>query len=45
MKAVVVPQTGGPDVLELREVPAPKPGEGDRPATDLAQPEHAGVEA
>lgn len=29
MQAVVVPRTGGPDVLELREVPAPKPGEGE----------------
>lgn len=29
MQAVVVPQTGGPDVLELREVPTPMPGEGE----------------
>ena len=29
MQAVVVPQTGGPEVLELRDVPAPKPGEGE----------------
>lgn len=29
MQAVVVPQTGGPDVLELREVSAPKPGQGE----------------
>jgi NADPH:quinone reductase-like Zn-dependent oxidoreductase len=29
MQAVVVPQTGGPDVLELRELLAPKPGEGE----------------
>jgi NADPH2:quinone reductase len=29
MLAAVVPQTGGPDVLELREVPTPEPGEGE----------------
>jgi NADPH:quinone reductase len=29
MLAIVVPQTGGPDVLELREVPTPEPGEGE----------------
>jgi NADPH:quinone reductase len=29
MQAMVVPQTGGPDVLELRDVPAPTPAEGE----------------
>src|SRR5262245_40035064 len=29
MQAVVVPQTGDAEVLELREVPAPEPGEGE----------------
>ncbi|HET8548395.1 MAG TPA: alcohol dehydrogenase catalytic domain-containing protein, partial [Bryobacteraceae bacterium] len=28
MKAIVVEQTGGPDVLRLREVPRPEPGPG-----------------
>jgi NADPH2:quinone reductase len=39
MRAVVVPQTGGPEVLEVREVPAPSPGEGEV-SIDVA---HAGV--
>jgi NADPH:quinone reductase-like Zn-dependent oxidoreductase len=39
MRAVVVPQTGGPEVLELRDVPAPSPGEGEV-SIDVA---HAGV--
>jgi NADPH2:quinone reductase len=39
MRAVVVPQTGGPEVLEVREVPAPSPGEGEV-SIDV---EHAGV--
>jgi NADPH:quinone reductase len=39
MHAVVVPETGDPDVLELREVPAPAPGEGEV----SIHVEHAGV--
>jgi NADPH:quinone reductase len=39
MRAVVVPQTGGPEVLEVREVPAPSPGEGEV-SIEVA---HAGV--
>jgi NADPH:quinone reductase len=29
MQAIVVPRHGGPDVLEVRDVPAPQPGPGD----------------
>lgn len=39
MRAVVVTAVGGPEVLELREIPAPHPGEDDV----LARVEAAGV--
>ena len=29
MKAIVISEPGGPEVLELREVPAPVPGPGE----------------
>jgi len=29
MKAVFISEPGGPEVLELREVPAPEPGQGE----------------
>lgn len=39
MKAVVIPRLGGPEVLEIRQVPEPAPGAGE----DLVQVESAGV--
>ena len=29
MKAVFISEPGGPEVLEIREVPAPEPGQGE----------------
>ena len=39
MKAIQIQAQGGPEVIELRDIPVPKPG----PGQVLIRVEHAGV--